>query len=166
MQEPLTDKAYQLEKFSGKGGWTYIAFPEITQDKKAYFGLVKVNGTLDAYELKSASLMPMGNGKVFLPVKAEIRKKIGKEAGDWVHVTLYAENSPEKVREELLLCLQDEPAAYQTFVNYAQAEQQACVDWIFAAKTDDMKVARIVQTIDRLLYAKGRTLADKKHLST
>lgn len=26
---PLTDKIYLLEKFSGKGGWTFVRLPEI-----------------------------------------------------------------------------------------------------------------------------------------
>ncbi len=39
----------------------------------------------------------MGDGKMFLPVKAEIRKKIKKEAGDWVHVLLYTDNEPLEV---------------------------------------------------------------------
>jgi hypothetical protein len=41
-----------------------------------------VRGTIDDFEIRKYHLMPMGNGKFFLPVKAEIRKKIKKEAGD------------------------------------------------------------------------------------
>lgn len=39
----------------------------------------------------------MGNGKLFLPVKAEIRKKIKKAEGDKVHVILYPDNEPLEV---------------------------------------------------------------------
>lgn len=82
MHQPLTDKAYLLEKFPGKGGWTYAAIPEIAPDKHAHFGWVRVKGTIDGYKIKGFHLMPMGNGKLFLPVKSEIRKKIKKQAGD------------------------------------------------------------------------------------
>ncbi|MFT2009707.1 YdeI/OmpD-associated family protein [Pontibacter sp. 13R65] len=163
MEELLVDKAYRLEKFPGKGGWTYVAIPEISKNKHAWFGMVKVSGSIDDFELRDVNLWSLSSGSMFFPVKAEIRKKIGKQEGDWVQVRLFAENSMNKVREELLLCLQDEPTAYQAFLALSDVEQQTCVDWIYAAKSDDMKVARIVQTIDRLLYSKSCVLADTKH---
>ncbi|GAB3203123.1 hypothetical protein ABID22_001257 [Pontibacter aydingkolensis] len=151
MPQPLINKAYLLEKFPGKGGWTFAAIPEILPDKHAYFGWVRVKGSIDSYEIKGYHLMPMGNGQLFLPVKTEIRKKIKKQAGDWVHVILYADNTPQEVPEELLLCLQDEPAAYEKFRNCSDGEQKAFVDWIYSAKTDETKVERIVQCIQKLL---------------
>ena len=72
---PLTDKIYLLEKFSGKGGWTFVRLPEIPPGQNTPFGWVKVHGTIDRYEIKNYNLQPMGNGRLFLPVKAEIRKK-------------------------------------------------------------------------------------------
>ncbi|MDX5419156.1 MAG: YdeI/OmpD-associated family protein [Hymenobacteraceae bacterium] len=154
MEKPLTNRTYLLEKFPGKGGWTYAVIPEVLPDKHAHFGWVRVKGNIDGYELKGYRLMPMGNGKLFLPVRAEIRKKIKKQAGDWVRVILYADNTPPEVPEELLLCLKDEPAAYHTFLSYTHGEQKAFVDWIYTAKTDDTKVERIVQTINKLLSHK------------
>ncbi|MDX5419677.1 MAG: DUF1905 domain-containing protein, partial [Hymenobacteraceae bacterium] len=74
MPQLLTNKSYQLQKLPGKGGWTYAALPEILPDKHTHFGWVRVNGTIDGFELKSYNLMPMGNGQLFLPVRAEIRK--------------------------------------------------------------------------------------------
>ncbi len=82
----LVDQDYLLQKYPGKGGWTYAAIPEIKQDKHAWFGWVKVRGSIDGYEISNYHLMPMGNGTLFLPVKTEIRKKIGKQEGNWVHV--------------------------------------------------------------------------------
>ncbi|MEJ8802615.1 YdeI/OmpD-associated family protein [Pontibacter sp. H249] len=151
MSQPLTNKLYLLEKFPGKGGWTYAAIPEIAPDKNAHFGWVRVRGTIDSYEIKGYNLMPMGNRQLFLPVRAEVRKKIKKQAGDWVQVILYADNTPQELPEELLLCLQDEPAAYQKFLKCTDGEQKAFVDWIYSAKTDETKVERIVQSINKLL---------------
>ncbi|MBC5994116.1 YdeI/OmpD-associated family protein [Pontibacter cellulosilyticus] len=150
-EQPLTNKSYLLEKFSGKGGWTFAAIPEILPDKHAHFGWVRVKGTIDGYEIKGYHLMPMGNGQLFLPVRAEIRKKIKKQAGDWVQVILYADNTPQEVPEELLLCLQDEPTALEKFLKCTKGEQKAFVDWIYSAKTDETKVERIVQSINKLL---------------
>jgi len=147
---PIVDKQYLLQKMQGKGGWTYAAIPEILQDKHAHFGLVKVKGTIDNYEISDYHLMPMGNGILFLPVKAEIRKIIGKNEGEWVHLKLYSQNLPTVVPEDFLLCLQDEPSAYKKFNNLTQKEQKSIIDWIYSVKNDDTKVERIVQTIDKL----------------
>ena len=46
---PLINQNYQLDKFPDKTGWTYVAIPEIIQDKHAFFSWVKVYGSIDGY---------------------------------------------------------------------------------------------------------------------
>ena len=149
--KPLVNKKYLLEKFQGKGGWTYARIPEILQDKKAHFGWVKVRGTIDGFEIRKYHLMPMGNGKLFLPVKAEIRKKIKKNEGDYVHVILYPDNEPLDVPEEMLLCLKDEPAALKFFNSLSESERKFYIQWVYSAKREETKVNRMAQTINRLV---------------
>jgi len=153
MDAPLIDKEYLLEKFQGKGGWTYAQIPEILPGKHLPFGWVRVRGTIDNFEIKNYHLMPMGNGSLFLPIKAEIRKRIKKKAGDFVRVTLFADNLPPEIPEELKGCLLDEPNGLETFLTFTNSEQKAFIDWIYSAKTDKTKVERIVKTLDKMTTA-------------
>jgi Domain of unknown function (DUF1905)/Bacteriocin-protection, YdeI or OmpD-Associated len=146
----IVDKKFLLEKFEGKGGWTYARLPEIVKDKSKPFGWVKVKGTIDGFEIKKYHLMPMGNGLLFLPVKSEIRKAIKKQAGDYVHIILYPDNEPLVTPDELLLCLEEEPKALAFFLSLSESERKYYIDWIYSAKADETKVNRIIKTIDRL----------------
>lgn len=151
MKKPLVHKKYLLEKFPGKGGWTFARIPEIKPDKHTHFGWVKVKGRIDDYVIRNYRLAPMGNGSLFLPVKAAIRKKIGKEAGDYITVVLEADNDPTEIPDELLLCLNDAPLAHRAFLKCTNAEQQRSVDWIYSSRNEETKADRIVRLIDRLV---------------
>lgn len=155
--KPLVDKEYLLEKFTGKGGWTYALIPEISQAKDAPFGWVKVKGFIDDYELSQYKLLPMGNGELFLAVKAGIRKKIKKEAGDYVKIKLYSDKSPTKVPKELLLCFENESKkVYQNFLKLTQGEQKTYLDWIYSAKKEETKVERITTMMNQLAKIKTK----------
>ena len=157
--KPLVNNTYRLEKFPGKGGWTFARIHEMKQDKKAPFGWVKVKGTIDGYEIKKYHLMPMGNGRLFLPVKAAIRKKINKHEGDVVHVVLYPDCEPLEVPAEMLLCLKDEPGALKFFTSLTESEQKFYIEWIYSAKKEETKIARLAESINKLL--KGLKVHEK-----
>lgn len=149
--KPLVNKKYKLEKFHGKGGWTFAQIPELLQDKSAPFGWVKVRGTIDGYEIRKYHLMPMGNGRLFLPVKAEIRKKIKKDEGDFVHVILFPDTEPLEIPEEMIHCIKDEPAAWKYFKSLSESEQKFYMNWVYGAKRIDTKVNRMAKMVDRLM---------------
>jgi len=150
MEKPLVDKQYLLEKFPGKGGWTFAEIPDIQIGNRA-FGMLKVKGSIDGFEVTNSHLMPLGNGNLMIPIKTEIRKKIKKEVGDWVHIILYANDEPLVTLEDFLLCLHDEPEALRFYQSLNENEQQDYIKWIFSAKAEQTKVERIAKTLDRLV---------------
>ena len=161
-QEPLLKQKLLLEKFPGKGGWTYARIPTSLPGQKNTFGWQKVHGFIDGYEVKQCHLMPMGKGQLFITVKAEIRKAIKKSEGDFVEVVLFSLEAALPVPDDFKLCLEDEPGAYERFNKLKEHEQKQCLDWIYSIKSEDVIVKRMADMINKLVSGSSLLIPKSK----
>ncbi|MCC8424253.1 YdeI/OmpD-associated family protein [Mucilaginibacter sp. UR6-11] len=137
-----------------KTGWRYIEIPaDLAQklkpgNKKAF----RVRGMLDSFPIQGFALLPMGEGRFIMPIKAEIRKSIRKEVGAMLTVKL-EEHKDFKVAvpADLQECFEFDPEALTQFEGLAMSHRNYFIKWIESAKTDETRAKRIVNTINAML---------------
>ncbi len=154
MEEAIVNQSFLVEKMEGKGGWTFVQIHAIAQSRNTPFGMVRVRGFIDDFELNQYNLMPMGNGNLFLPLNIKLRKAIQKKEGDTVHIKLYLDSSPLIIPDEITLCLMDYPTAEKAFYTFSENERRLYVNWIYEAKHQTTRDNRIAKMIDKLLLGK------------
>lgn len=148
--EVLAEGEFVLEKYPGKGGWTFVRVPvEILTARKA-FGMIRICGFVDDFEFEGKHLMPMGNGFLFLPLSKPIRTAIGKEQGDTVRLKLMRDEVPSQVPEELIDCLKDDPGKLQLFQRLSDADRKHWIEFIYSANSPEVKSDRIVKLLNQL----------------
>jgi len=159
MKKPLVQDEFLLQKMPGKGGWTFVLLSGIVLNKKKSSLWTSVEGSIDNYKFESLSLAKTKDGMYFFPVKAEIRKQIKKQAGDYVQLVLFEDTTVFKIPEELIECLKIENDAYLKFMQLKENHQKEFINWIYAAKREETIAQRINSTIDKVM--KGERLYTK-----
>ncbi|WP_281615201.1 YdeI/OmpD-associated family protein [Flammeovirga sp. SubArs3] len=141
-----------IQRFEGKGGWHFVDVPEIEAKKNTHFGWTTVSGSVDDIALDKVKLMPKGNGFLFLPLNAQLRKKLKKGEGDEVLIHLYRDDAHIQNTSELESILSEiSKEAQQCFVKLPKSRQKDYVQWIFDNRDENVQVTRINELIDQLL---------------
>ncbi|MEP6682438.1 MAG: YdeI/OmpD-associated family protein [Parafilimonas sp.] len=148
----FTSTLLQFDEQGEKTGWTYlhISADIAAQLKTGYKKSFRVKGKLDNFKIKSVALMPMGDGNFIMPFNAIMRKGTGKRKGATITAMLEEDDSPVKLNEDFMTCLNDEPAALKHFNSLAGSHRNYFSKWIDSAKTEQTKTKRIAMAISAL----------------
>jgi uncharacterized protein YdeI (YjbR/CyaY-like superfamily) len=115
---------------------------------------MRVRGTIDGTPFRS-SLIPRGDGRVFVVVAAELRDRIGKSAGQSVAMTLTPDLRPVVLRlpADLRRAL---GSARSSFDRLAPSHRKAFVNWVRSAKLPATRRRRIAKAV--AMIRRGETM--------
>lgn len=84
----------ELWEHDGEAGWHFVSVPlEVSEElreqggRRRGFGSLRVEATVGATAWRT-SVFPAASGHYLLPVKKQVRREAGVEAGDLLEVTL------------------------------------------------------------------------------
>ena len=147
----------RFDKQGEKTGWTYIEISKV-QAQKLNPGVkvgYRVKGKLDQFAYEKTALLPMGEGRFIMPLKANVRKAIGKKMGDKLTVEMELDQRQLQPSADFMKCLKEDPEAMKFFKTLPGSHQRYYSKWIESAKTAQTKAKRIVQAMEGFTKQKG-----------
>lgn len=129
----------------------YIEFPYEVEKEFGTKGRVKVLATFDGYEYQG-SLANMGHTCHILGITQKIRKEIGKQPGDTVHIVLKKDEAPRvaEIPEDLIKLLEDNQEAKSFFETLSYTNKKEYVQWITSAKKAETREKRLIKALEML----------------
>ena len=138
------------------GSSAFVSFPFDVPELFGVKGRVPVRATFDGADYQG-SLVTYGGPRHMVLVLAEIQDRIGKSAGDSVHVTVALDTGERVVElgEDIEKQLRD-AGAFDAFRAMAYSHQREYVQWITAAKQPETRSRRIEKMLG--MVAEGQKL--------
>jgi hypothetical protein len=139
------------------------AFIELPFKVEKIFGKkrVKVKACFDGV-LYRGTLMRMGMSCDWLGITKELRKKIGKNPGDTVHVVIEEDKEERTIAipEDLAELFKQNKSESNFFHSLAYTHRKEYVNWILGAKREETRLNRLEKTIE-MLNLKKKNPTDK-----
>ena len=114
-----------------------------------------MKGSLDNLKIEKTSLLPMGGGGFIIPLKADVRKTLGKRQGAIISAKLEEDRRSVEINPEFMQCLADEPTALVHFNSLAGSHRNYFSKWIDSAKTEETRTQRIARAVNALALRLG-----------
>lgn len=152
MKYIVKNELLEIQYIPGNGAWTYQLIVPNTKDIQGKWGDLKVSGMIDNYAIVTKNLGPVKNSDKKLALNAEIRKSIGKSAGELVKVTLYLEdqNVQKAGENEMVLDCFKDADVLNKFKKLSIGEQDEIIQSINRAATENQKAEKIINYIAKL----------------
>jgi len=128
----------------------YIDFPYNVK-KEFNKNRVKVKAIIDGC-IYRGSLVKMGGDCHWLGITREVRKAIGKNPGDKVHVII-EEDTEERIVDvpvDFEKLMKKEPSVFEYFNSLAFTHKKEYVRWIVEAKREETRNKRLSKAIEML----------------
>jgi bifunctional DNA-binding transcriptional regulator/antitoxin component of YhaV-PrlF toxin-antitoxin module len=144
----------RLERPGGVGAWTFALVPRPVANRLSLRARMRVAGTIDGASFRS-SLIPRGDGRLFVVVPSALRERIGKSSGQAVELAVAPDHRPVVLRlpKDFRKAL---GSARTVFERLAPSHRKAYVQWITAAKQAATRARRIAKAVEMVRH--GRTL--------
>lgn len=144
-----------IQKYASKGektGWTYVDIPldillKLKRKDKREF---RIKGLIDDIKIERLACYPVGEGNFIIAINAELRKKLSKKEGATIHLKIALDESAALQSKELLDCLKEDKTALKQFNSLLQSHQNYYHRYVYSAKADATKAARIVNVINAM----------------
>lgn len=153
MTQPIEFDA-TLKAFDGPS-MLYIVFPFDVQALFGTRGNVKVKVTYDGVPHRGL-LTNRGGGYHFLGLRRDLREKVGKIAGETVHVTIERDTDERlvDVPNDLATLLEANPDAADFFDTLSYTNRKEYAAWVAGAKRPETRTNRLTASIEKLLAGK------------
>jgi hypothetical protein len=135
----------------------FVDFPYDVFDCFGVRGQVKVKVTYDGVPYRG-SMVKMGSDGHWLLIRKDIRKQIGKNPGDMVHVTVQRDTEERVVEipEDLQALFSQNESAKAFFDALSFTHRKEYVNWINEAKRPETRQNRLIKTIEMLVRKEKR----------
>lgn len=129
----------------------FVEFPYNVEKEFGKKGQVKVIATFDNVEYRG-SLVKMEYNCHWIGITQEIRKKIKKEPGDFITVSIKEDLEPRVVDlpSDLKILLEQNSIAWEVYNKLSYTHKKEYVRWVTEAKKQETRENRLQKTIELL----------------